>query len=127
MNITQSTKGENLISIKISVEKADYQETVEKTLKQMKQRANVPGFRPGMVPMGMIKKMYGASAKMEALNTVVSDSLNKHIADNKLDLLGYPLSDTTLRPPSVPKSTSTTRTRWSTSTISSPPTRKLTR
>ena len=99
MNITQSTKGENLISIKISVEKADYQETVEKTLKQMKQRANVPGFRPGMVPMGMIKKMYGPGAKMEALNTVVSDSLNKHIADNKLDLLGYPLSDTEQQQP----------------------------
>ena len=99
MNITQTTKGENLLSIKISVEKADYQETVEKTLKQMRQRANVPGFRPGMVPMGMIKKMYGASAKMEALNTVVSDSLNKHIVDNKLDLLGYPLSDTELQQP----------------------------
>ena len=93
MNITQTAKADNLVSIKISVEKADYQETVEKTLKQMKQRANVPGFRPGMVPMGMIKKMYGASAKMEALNTVVSESLNKHIMDNKLDLLGYPLSD----------------------------------
>jgi trigger factor len=99
MNITQTAKGENLLSIKISVEKADYQETVEKTLKQMRQRANVPGFRPGMVPMGMIKKMYGASAKMEALNTVVSDSLNKHIVDNKLDLLGYPLSDTELQQP----------------------------
>ena len=99
MNITQSTKGDNLISIKINVEKADYEEMVEKTLKQMRQRANVPGFRPGMVPMGMIKKMYGASAKMEALNTVVSDSLNKHIYDNKLDLLGYPLSDTEQQQP----------------------------
>ena len=99
MNITQTTKGDNLISIKINVEKADYEETVNKTLKQMRQRVNVPGFRPGMVPMGMIKKMYGASAKMEALNTVVSDSLNKHIVDNKLDLLGYPLSDTELQQP----------------------------
>ena len=99
MNITQSTKGDNLISIKISVEKADYQEEVEKSLKQLRHRANVPGFRPGMVPMGMIKKMYGASAKMEALNTVVSDSLNKHIFDNKLDLLGYPLSDNELQQP----------------------------
>ncbi len=99
MNITQTTKGDNLISIKINVEKTDYEETVNKTLKQMRQRANVPGFRPGMVPMGMIKKMYGASAKMEALNTVVSDSLNKHIVDNKLDLLGYPLSDTELQQP----------------------------
>ena len=99
MNITQSNKGENLISIKISVEQADYQESLEKSLRQLRHRANVPGFRPGMVPMGMIKKMYGASAKMEALNTVVSDSLNKHIADNKLDLLGYPLSDTEQQQP----------------------------
>ena len=99
MNITQSTKGENLISIKISVVKADYEENVEKTLKQMRQRANVPGFRPGMVPMGMIKKMYGASAKMEALNTIVSDSLNKHIMDNKLDLIGYQLSDNEMQQP----------------------------
>ena len=99
MNITQSTKGDNLISIKISVVKADYEENVEKTLKQMRHRANVPGFRPGMVPMGMIKKMYGATAKMEALNTLVSDSLNKHIMDNKLDLLGYPLSDTEQQQP----------------------------
>ena len=99
MNITQSTKGDNLISIKISVVKEDYQEALEKSLKQLRHRANVPGFRPGMVPMGMIKKMYGASAKMEALNTVVSENLNKHIFDNKLDLLGYPLSDTELQKP----------------------------
>lgn len=93
MNITQTEKGENLVSIKISVEKADYQENVEKTLKQMRQRAQVPGFRQGMVPMGLIKKMYGTSAKMEALNNLVSDSLNKHIVDSKLNLIGYPLSD----------------------------------
>jgi trigger factor len=99
MNITQSTKGDNLISIKISVVKEDYQEALEKSLKQLRHKANVPGFRPGMVPMGMIKKMYGASAKMEALNTVVSENLNKHIFDNKLDLLGYPLSDIELQQP----------------------------
>ena len=99
MNITQSTKGDNLISIKINVEKADYEEMVEKTLRQMRHKANVPGFRPGMVPMGMIKKIYGASAKMEALNTVVSDNLNKHIVDNKLDLIGYPLSDPEMQQP----------------------------
>jgi trigger factor len=65
----------------------------------MRHKANVPGFRPGMVPMGMIKKIYGASAKMEALNTVVSDNLNKHIVDNKLDLIGYPLSDPEMQQP----------------------------
>lgn len=77
----------------ITLEKDDYQAEVDKKLKEYRKKAQVPGFRPGMVPMGMIKKMYGASAKMEALNTVVSDSLNKHIMDNKLDLIGYPLSD----------------------------------
>lgn len=103
MNITQTVKGENLISIKISVEKTDYEEKVEKTLKQTRQRANVPGFRPGMVPMGMIKKMYGATAKMEVLNTLVSESLNKHIIDNKLDLLGYPLNDPEQQPADLEK------------------------
>ena len=103
MNITQSNKGENLISIKISVEQADYQESLEKSLRQLRHRANVPGFRPGMVPMGMIKKMYGATAKMEALNTVVSDALNKHIIDNKLDLLGYPLNDPEQQPADLEK------------------------
>ena len=93
MNITQTEKGENLISIKISVEKADYEENLNKSLHQLRQRANIPGFRAGMVPMGMIKKMYGTSAKMEVLNTLVSDSLNKHIVDNKLNVIGYPLSD----------------------------------
>ena len=93
MNITQTEKGENLISIKISVEKADYEEQLNKSLHQLRQRANIPGFRAGMVPMGMIKKMYGTSAKMEVLNTLVSDSLNKHIVDNKLNVIGYPLSD----------------------------------
>ena len=93
MNITQTAKGDNLVSIKISVEKADYEEKLNKSLHQLRQRANVPGFRAGMVPMGMIKKMYGTSAKMEVLNTLVSDSLNKHIVDNKLNVIGYPLSD----------------------------------
>ena len=93
MNITQTAKGENLVSIKISIEKADYEEKLNKSLHQLRQRANVPGFRAGMVPMGMIKKMYGTSAKMEVLNTLVSDSLNKHIVDNKLNVIGYPLSD----------------------------------
>jgi trigger factor len=93
MNITQTAKGENLISIKISVVKADYEENLEKSLKQLRRRANMPGFRPGMVPMGMIKKMYGTTAKMEVLNDVVSENLNKYIVDNKLNLIGYPLSD----------------------------------
>lgn len=93
MNITQTEKGEQLVSIKISVAKEDYEPKVNDSLKKMRQKANVPGFRPGMVPMGMVKKMYGMQAKMEVLNDLVSEGLNKHIVDNNLNLIGYPLSD----------------------------------
>ena len=93
MNATQTPKGDNLISIKINVVKEDYEPQVKKELNKLQKKANVPGFRPGMVPFGMIKKMYGAQATIEVLNTLVSETLNNYIFDNKLDLIGYPLSD----------------------------------
>lgn len=98
MNITQTSKEEQLVSIKISVAKEDYEGKVIDVLKGLRRKANIPGFRPGMVPMGMVKKMYGTQAKMEALNDIVSESLNKHIVDNNLDLLGYPLNDPDQQP-----------------------------
>ena len=93
MNTTQTPKGENLVSIQINVVKEDYEPQVKKELNKLQKKASVPGFRPGMVPFGMIKKMYGAQATIEVLNTLVSDTLNHHIFENKLDLIGYPLSD----------------------------------
>ncbi|MBQ3709170.1 MAG: trigger factor [Bacteroidales bacterium] len=93
MNTTQSQKGEQLLSIQINVVKDDYEPQVKKELNKLKQKAQIPGFRPGMVPFGMIKKMYGAQATVEVLNTLVSETLNKHIMENKLDLIGFPLSD----------------------------------
>ena len=93
MNTTQTPKGEQLISIQINVVKDDYEPQVKKELNKLKQKAQVPGFRPGMVPFGMIKKMYGAQATIEVLNTLVSETLNNYILENKLDLIGYPLSD----------------------------------
>ncbi len=93
MNTTQTSKGEQLISIQINVLKEDYEPQVKKELNKLKQKAQIPGFRPGMVPFGMIKKMYGAQATIEVLNDLVSKTLNDYILDNKLDLVGYPLSD----------------------------------
>ena len=93
MNTTQTQKGEHLISIQINVLKEDYEPQVKKELNKLKQKAQVPGFRPGMVPFGMIKKMYGAQATIEVLNTLVSETLNNYILENKLDLIGFPLSD----------------------------------
>ncbi len=93
MNVTQTQKGEQLVSIQINVVKEDYEPQVKKELNKLQKKANVPGFRPGMVPFAMIKKMYGPQATIEVLNTLVSDKLNSHILENKLDLIGYPLSD----------------------------------
>lgn len=93
MNTTQTPKGEQLISIQINVAKEDYEPQVKKELNKLKQKAQVPGFRPGMVPFGMIKKMYGPQATIEVLNSLVSETLNNYIIENKLDLIGYPLSD----------------------------------
>ena len=93
MKTTQSQKGEQLISIQINVVKEDYEPQVKKELNKIRQKATVPGFRPGMVPAGMIKKMYGAQATIEVLNTLVSETLNNYILENKLDLIGFPLSD----------------------------------
>ena len=75
----------------ITVEEADYKETVDKTLKDYRKKANYPGFRPGMVPMGLIKKQFGASAKMDAINKLIGEQIYKYMQDNKIQMLGEPL------------------------------------
>ena len=75
----------------ITVEEADYQASVEKTLKDYRKKANYPGFRPGMVPMGLIKKQFGASAKMDAINKFIGEQIYKYMQDNKIQMLGEPL------------------------------------
>ena len=75
----------------ITVEEADYQASVEKTLKDYRKKADYPGFRPGMVAMGLIKKQYGASAKMDAINKLIGEQIYKYMQDNKIQMLGEPL------------------------------------
>jgi len=75
----------------LTVEEADIKENVEKTLKDYRKKANIPGFRPGMVPMGLVKKRFGASAKMDAVNKVVGEQMYKYIKDNNIKMLGEPL------------------------------------
>ena len=91
MNIVKNDIDQNNATITISVEKADYAEKVEKTLRDYRKKANMPGFRPGMVPMGLIKKMYGKSVEAEELNKLVSDALYNYIRDNNIAILGEPL------------------------------------
>ena len=78
-----------IITVKIS--KTDYAENVDKGLRNFRQKANVPGFRKGMVPMGLIKKMYGKSVLLEEINKLVSENLFGYIRENNLNLLGEPL------------------------------------
>lgn len=78
-------------TIVIEVEKPDYQEKVDKSLNQFRQRANIPGFRQGKVPKGIIQKMYGKAVLAEEINKIVSDELFKYIRENDLKVLGEPL------------------------------------
>ena len=77
----------------LTVETADFQDRVEKTLKNYRKRANVPGFRPGMVPMGMIKKQFGEAVKAEEINKLIGEEIYKYVNDNKIKMLGEPMAN----------------------------------
>lgn len=85
--------------VKLEIVKADYAEQVEKSLRNFRQKANVPGFRKGMVPMGMVKKMYGKHVLVEEVNKLVSDNLYNYIRENKLNILGEPMPNETEQQP----------------------------
>ena len=77
----------------ISMEKADYQENVDKALKDARKKVQMPGFRPGMVPMGLVQKMYGKSIKADEINKILQEKVYSYIKDNKVDMLGEPLAN----------------------------------
>lgn len=75
----------------LTVEEADYKENVEKTLKNYRKKANVPGFRPGMAPMGMIKRQFGTTVKFDEINKLLGEQIYKYVKDNNIQMLGEPL------------------------------------
>lgn len=79
MNIVRKDVDAINTTIGIQVSKSDYAEKVEKQLKEYRKKANIPGFRPGMVPLGLIKKMYGKAILAEEINKIISDSLMNYI------------------------------------------------
>ena len=91
MKIEQSELKDLKAVITLTLEPTDYQEEVAKQLKQVRQKAQMPGFRPGMVPAGLVKKMYGKGILADVLNKLVGENLQKHIEENKLQILGEPL------------------------------------
>ncbi len=90
------------------VEEEDYKNDVEKTLKDYRKKANVPGFRPGQAPMGMIKRQFGPSVKMEAINKLVGQQIYKYVQDNNIQMLGEPLPSEKQEPADLENGTSFT-------------------
>ena len=82
----------------ITIEQADYQEQVDKKLKEYRKKAQIPGFRPGMVPMGLIKKQYGTAVKVDEVNRVLGEKLYEYIRENKIQMLGEPLPNEGQKP-----------------------------
>ena len=91
MQINQSELKDLKAVVTLVIEPADYQEEVAKQLKEVRHKAQMPGFRPGMVPAGLVKKMYGKGILADVLNKLVGEHLQKHIEDNKIQILGDPL------------------------------------
>ena len=87
----------------ITVEEADFKENVEKTLKNYRKKANVPGFRPGQVPMSLIKRQVGTSVKVDEINKLIGQEIYKYVNENKIQMLGEPLPSDKQEPVDVEK------------------------
>jgi len=98
MNIVRKDLDQNNALVTIRIEKADYAVKVDKTLSDYRKKANIPGFRPGMVPASLVKKQYGKAVLSEEINKLVSENLVKYIQENKINTLGEPLPSLTEQP-----------------------------
>ena len=91
MNITFEAPDKVNGLMTITLENADYQGEVDKTLKDYRKRANVPGFRPGQTPMSLIKRQYGTAVKVDTVNKMLGEKLYEYVRENKIQMLGEPL------------------------------------
>ena len=111
MEITLQNVSEVKGMLTVKLAKADYEPKVEKALKTFRQKANIPGFRPGMVPMGLIKKQYGSAVKAEEINKMLQEAVYGYLKENKVDMLGEPL-------PNEDQQKQLDLTRWKSSSFS---------
>ena len=93
MNITREKLSDLELCVKVDIEENDYAEEVKKQLKSYQKQATVPGFRKGMAPMGLIERMYKASIVGDAVQNTLNTALFKYIDDEKLHILGMPMSN----------------------------------
>lgn len=103
MNISLEKNGNVSAVLTVKMEKADYADNVKKAIKEMSRKAQMPGFRPGKVPVGLVQKMYGPQAKADAVNKLLNDSLFNYIKENKVNMLGEPLSSEKQQPQDIEK------------------------
>ncbi|TNF28704.1 MAG: trigger factor, partial [Bacteroidetes bacterium] len=98
MNITKQTIDDLNARVTIKLEPADYQPQVEKALRDHAKKAKMPGFRPGKVPVGVVKKMYGPSVLVDEVNKMLGNKLYEFIGEEKLEILGNPLPSEAVMP-----------------------------
>ncbi|WP_158828302.1 trigger factor [Mucilaginibacter lacusdianchii] len=91
MNISQEKTDKLNAVIKINIDAVDYQARVDKAIKEQAKKAQLPGFRKGMVPAAHIKRMYGKSILVDEINNLLSDTLNNYLNEQQLEVLGQPL------------------------------------
>ena len=91
MNITFENPDKVSGVLTFVIEEADYQEDVNAQLKKYRKQANIPGFRPGQAPMGMIKRQVGAQVKVDVINKLVGEKLYDYVKENKINMLGEPM------------------------------------
>ncbi|MFA7133103.1 MAG: trigger factor [Bacteroidales bacterium] len=93
MKVTKENTDEKTAILRIDISEQDYAQKLDEQLKTYRRKANVPGFRPGQVPMGMIKKIYEAPIRAEIIEKTISDVMYEYLENEKVDILGYPLSN----------------------------------
>lgn len=92
MNVTYEKKDDLNAIIGIQIQKEDYQENINKQFKDYRKKAKIPGFRPGTVPLGMVKQMVGKSVLFEEVNRLTSENLYTYLKENNIDILGQPMT-----------------------------------
>jgi trigger factor len=91
MNITRENIDDLNAVLKIEIRKPDYEDKVETVLKDYRKKATIKGFRPGMVPIGLVKKMHGKAVQVDEINKIVTETIQKYITDEKIEILGDPI------------------------------------
>ncbi|MFI5203978.1 MAG: trigger factor family protein, partial [Flavobacteriales bacterium] len=91
MNVSKQDQADFTAVLTVTIEPADYNEKYDKALKSYAKKVNIKGFRPGTVPMGMVKKLYGKGLLADEINRLINDSIYGYLKENEIEILGNPM------------------------------------